>query len=415
MSRRALFRQEAIDFQRQHRQWGHIVLLQPVSTKFLTWAMTAATVIVILFLCVGQYARKETVVGYLAPTAGTAKIFVPQPGFVKQVHVREGDDVGAGEPLLTISTAQIATNGEDVNNTMLDTLTLQRDAIKRQIVAEGQRGTSERNRLTALIEGMGEEISHLEAQASTQADRLKLSEGFVASAEQLTATGAVADIEVKRRQQAALEQKQNLNALRQQTAARRNQLTETRYTLEQLPVTLADKMQTLRNDLSWVDQRVAEVDGRRAYVMRAPIAGRVATLQATEGQRADPKTLQLEIVPRDSALQAELFFPTRAFGFVHDGQPVRILYDAFPYQKFGTYKGRIVAISQTVLTGSDMAGPISLTEPVYRVTAALERQDIDAYGQNVALRPQMLLRADVILERRSLIRWFLGPLLSARM
>jgi membrane fusion protein len=415
VSKRALFRQEALDFQLQHKQWGHVALLQPPSTKLLTWLIAAAIALILLFVWFAQYARKETVAGYLVPSAGTAKIFVPQKGFVKQLHVREGEDVEEGQPLLTISTEQIATGGEDVNNTILDALTLQRDFIKRQITAEERRGTTERDRLNALIQGIGAEISHLESQTALQTERLKLSEGFVASAMQLTAKGAMTDLEFKRREQAVLEQKQNLSALHQQTAARRNQLTETRYTLEQLPVVLEDKLQSLRNDLSAVEQRIAEVNGRRAYVIRAPTAGRVATLQATEGQAADPRHLQLEIVPRDSSLQAELFFPTRAFGFVHPGQEIRILYDAFPYQKFGTYRGSIIKVSRTILTGNDTVGPISLKEPAYRVTAALERPDIDAYGQRIPLQPQMLLRADVILERRSLMSWLLDPLLSARM
>jgi len=415
VSQRALFREEAVEFQHHHRQWGHIALLQPTSTKILTWLIAAAVGVIVVFLCFAQYARKETVVGYLATTAGTAKIFVPQMGFVKQLHVSEGEEVEEGQPLLTVSTDHVATDGEDVNTTILDTLTQQQNFIKRQITAEDQRGVSERGRLQALIAGVGAEISHLEAQEAIQTDRLKLSESFVASATELMAKGAMAALELKRREQAALEQKQNLNALQQQIAARQNQLTENRYALEQLPVVLAEKIQSLRNDLSAVEQRIAETNGRRAYVIRAPTAGRVATLQATEGQRADPKQLQLEIVPRDSTLQAELFFPTRAFGFVRVGQQVRILYDAFPYQKFGTYRAHVVKVSQTILTGNDMSGPVSLREPAYRVTAALERPDIDAYGQKISLQPQMLLRADVILEQRPLMKWLLDPLLSARM
>jgi membrane fusion protein len=48
------------------------------------------------------------------------------------------------------------------------------------------------------------------------------------------------------------------------------------------------------------------------------------------------------------------------------------------------------------------------------VTAALDRPDIDAYGQKVLLQPGMLLKADIILEKRSLMNWLLDPLLSAR-
>ena len=47
--------------------------------------------------------------------------------------------------------------------------------------------------------------------------------------------------------------------------------------------------------------------------------------------------------------------------------------------------------------------------------AALDRPDIDAYGKRVALQPDMLLRADVILEKRTLISWLTNPLRSVRM
>lgn len=138
-------------------------------------------------------------------------------------------------------------------------------------------------------------------------------------------------------------------------------------------------------------------------------------MQAKVGQFADPRRLQMEIIPNDSVLEAELFVPARAIGFVEPGQKVRILYEAFPYQQFGTYGGRVVKVSQTILTGNDASGPLALKEPAYRVTAALDRPDIDAYGKRVPLQADMLLRADIILAKRSLVSWFLDPLLSVRM
>jgi membrane fusion protein len=222
-------------------------------------------------------------------------------------------------------------------------------------------------------------------------------------------------VEFKRRQVQVLEQKQAISALNQQLAARKNQRTETNFTLQQLPTVMAQKVQALRNDLAATDQRIAEIHGRRAYVIRAPTAGRISTLQATVGQNADPQRLQLEIIPEHAVLQAELLVPARAIGFVEAGQPVRILYDAFPYQHFGTYTGHIVKVSQTLLTGADVAGPIALKEPAYRITAALDRADIDANGKKIALQPDMLLKADIILEKRSLVSWLTSPLRGVRM
>src|SRR5918997_6591072 len=121
-SRHALFRQEAIAFQQHHRQWGDVAALQPLSTKVTTWFLVAVAAALIAFLAIAQYARKETALGYLTPTKGTAKIFVPRRGAIRGIHVEEGDTVVEGQPLLTVETDQIAADGSDVNAALLDTL-----------------------------------------------------------------------------------------------------------------------------------------------------------------------------------------------------------------------------------------------------------------------------------------------------
>jgi membrane fusion protein len=411
----SLFRQEAIEFQQHHRQWGELALLQPLSTKIMTWFITTVVAVVLGFLFLGHYARKETVVGYLTPVAGTSKVFIPQQGTITEIYVKEGQEIEKGQPLFAVETSQIAANGQDVNSTMLDTLESQRNLLTNQIAAEQERTKSEQERLTALIGGIETEISQLQAQIELQNEQIRVSDNLVLSVTGLRAKGYISEFEFKQRELAALEQKQKLNSLNQQLASRHNQLTETRYSLHQLPTVMAQKIQSLRSELSTTEQRIAEINGRRAYIIRAGAVGRVSTLQAIVGQFADPRRLQLEIVPSDSVLQAELFVPTRAIGFVRPGQQVKMKYEAFPYQKFGTYTGQIFKVSHTIVTSADAFGPIALREPVYRVTASLERTDIDAYGEKIPLQADMLLSADIILEQRSLVSWLLDPLLSVRM
>src|SRR5438309_4285920 len=132
----ALFRQEAIDFLHQRRSWGEVVSLQPISSTILSWCLAGLVAFILCFLSVAQYARKETVSGYLTPTSGTAKIFVPQQGFIKAIHVKEGQEVAEGDPLLTVVTSQITANGDDVNATVLAVLTQQRNVVERQMAAE---------------------------------------------------------------------------------------------------------------------------------------------------------------------------------------------------------------------------------------------------------------------------------------
>lgn len=409
-----IFRREALEFQQYQRQWGEIVLLQPVSSKLLAWSLAAAVALAIAFLSMAQYARKDTAVGYLTPTAGTAKVLAPQQGVIKNVYVTEGQEVQEGEPLLRVATNQVADDGEDVNAAMLGILTTQKAALSGQIAAEEQRTASERERLTASLSTLVSEASRLNEQVSMQELRIQIGESLVSVAAKLSSKGVMSDLELKRREDTVLEDKQKLASLGQQTASLQDRINETRYSLEQLSTIMASKLQPLRNDLASAEQRIAEINGRRAYVVRAPITGRVSLVQAHVGQAVDPQRLQLEIVPANSVLQAQLFIPARAAGFVRVGQRVRILYDAFPYQKFGTYGGRITEVSQTILTSSDVSGPITLREPAYKVVAALDHPDIETRDTKIPLRPDMLLKADIILEKRTLMSWLVEPLLSTR-
>src|SRR5688572_29092735 len=137
MSRQpALFRQEAIDFQQHQQRWGDVASLQPLSTKVTTWFLITVAGTLIAFLLTAQYARKATALGYLTPTKGTAKIFVPRRGAIREVHVSEGDEVVEGQPLLTVETDQIAADGSDVNAALLDTLSAQKELLSRNIDAE---------------------------------------------------------------------------------------------------------------------------------------------------------------------------------------------------------------------------------------------------------------------------------------
>ncbi|HYZ32594.1 MAG TPA: HlyD family efflux transporter periplasmic adaptor subunit [Crenalkalicoccus sp.] len=411
-----LFRQEVIAFLEEERQWGRVVPLRAMPGVLHFWMTLCAALAIVVFLAFAQYARKERVPGFLTPAAGTARIVPPQAGTVSAVFVQQGQLVEAGQPLLSVNTGQISADGQDVNTTILATLVLQRDSLSRQIVAEEQRTISERERLTSQIHGLETELQHMQARMTIQTQRVEVLKRLLATALQLGQKGFMSELEQRRREESLLAAQQGYSELAQQMIERQGRLTEARYQLQQLPTTMAEKTQPLRNELSATEQRITEVNGRRAYVIRAPVAGRIATLQASVGQPANPQKMQLMIVPKDSPLTAELYIPARAIGFIHVGQDVRIRYDAFPYQHFGSYRGHIAAVSESMVTGDDLAGgPIKLKEAAYRAVVALDRPDIDAYGKRMPLQPDMLLNADVILDRRSLVDWILNPLLSTRL
>jgi len=141
-AKRPLFRQEVVDFQQFDRQWGRVVPMQPARVRLTVWFIIGAAAAVIAFLFIAQYARKETVAGYLMPVGGTARVFPNQSGTVSALYVQQGQAVEEGQPLLAVTTAQIAANGEDVNAAILATLAQQKGSLTRH----RQRGAPHRLR-----------------------------------------------------------------------------------------------------------------------------------------------------------------------------------------------------------------------------------------------------------------------------
>ena len=101
-------------------------------------------------------------------------------------------------------------------------------------------------------------------------------------------------------------------------------------------------------------------------------------------------------------------------GNVKKGQVSRLRFDAFPYQRFGFVESQIVRIDRALITPNEIQLPIALKEPVYRLRAKLSKQQMHAYGTTFELKSGMLLEADIMLEKRSLIEWILEPIYSLK-
>ncbi|MGK3796914.1 hypothetical protein, partial [Enterococcus faecium] len=85
---------------------------------------------------------------------------------------------------------------------------------------------------------------------------------------------------------------------------------------------------------------------------------------------------------------------------------------AFPYERFGSFKGTVRAVSRVALDPRQLDAPFKVDEPVYRVSVTPEKQRVNGYGEVVKLQPGMTLSANIILERRSFLEWILEPLNS---
>ena len=64
----------------------------------------------------------------------------------------------------------------------------------------------------------------------------------------------------------------------------------------------------------------------------------------------------MTLVPAGARLEARLYGPSRAIGFVRPGQRVLLRYEAFPHQKFGQYEGVVRSVSRSTVGPAELAG-----------------------------------------------------------
>jgi membrane fusion protein len=411
----ALFRQEVLRRQSE-AAIGETMRIVPISHAAFTALLVGIITLALLYAAFAGYSRKETVQGFISPSRGVVRVVASRVGTITEVLVNEGELVTEDQVLFRVVAEETSVSGVGADTAILEALRQQRAVLEDQIRNEATHEKSESERLQTLLRGLKAEAAQLESQRGIQAERAQSARAFFDEIAPYKDRGFIRADTYQSRLQTALSEEQSLASIDERLSAKRSELHQAEINLDRLPIDSADRLANLQRTLYDVAQHSAETEGRRRYIVRAPMAGQVTSVLATVGRTVDPRSSMLSIVPTDSHFQAELFVPARAIGFVAPGQTVRLLYDAFPFQRFGSYNGTVESVAATMLAPSELPEPVAglIKEPVYRVKVSLERQTVDAFGREVPLQPDMTLRADIILEKRSLIEWLLEPLLSVR-
>ena len=351
--------------------------------------------------------------GWLAPSGGLIRLEARQGGIVEAVHVREGDVVRAGQPIVTVRLSQ-ALEGGDSYDALKQSLRTQIEAASSRARSARAAFAAERTQLIARRNLLSRELVQARRRASLQQDRITLARSEVERAEALSRQGHLPRRELETRQAALLSMEQEHAQLTGTALSYEREIGETNARLAAISIDIQTTDADAASALAGLEQQQTNTEAQSAYVVVATVNGRVAALPVHRGQSVPVSAAVAVITAGDTALEAELYAPSRAAGFIREGQSVRLMYQAFPYQKFGAGEGQVSSVSHTVLGPAEVAIPgIQLQEPVFRVRVKLSRDQVTAYSQSIPLQPGMLLTADVVIDRRSLLEWLLDPLYAA--
>jgi len=404
---RNLFRQEAIDAQRE-KYLGETTLARPVAYWVYTLLAAAIALVIVAVAIWGEYTRRERVEGYLALDVGAARVLIPDPGRVAELLIKEGDEVTAGAPIARI------TYDRSTAETSATELASRRNLLEREQQQVKELGEQQVAQVRKRVKDLEGELAQADREIRLQEERVRSAREQAARFQQLAKEKFVSDLVAKQKQDEVTDQEIKLQALRRTRSQVDRDLSAAKMEEPSIQLKSRGQVDQVSRQLSELQESLAGAEARRETVIKAPVSGTVTNIAVVRGQSVPADTPLATVLPKGSGLHVELLVPSRAIGFIQKGQQVVLRYEAFPHERFGQYGGTVLEISRNVWAPGDKIGPLTVKEPVYRVDVKLERQSVAALGAEIALRPGMLVNADILLERRTLLEWLFEPVLQLR-
>lgn len=413
----SLFRAEALEA-KSHNAFGNLRLGRSLSGWLITTIVLALAAALFAFGLYGEASRKTRVVGLLLPSGGAINLTAPVGGRLQRVGAIEGQVVHAGDALFVIDLDHQSASGVTaalVANQLQTRLASLVDERRQRQAQAALRHAA----LTERLRNLASEKAKLDEEITLQSRRKTLAQTTLAQQENLAAARFISSAHLNQAQEQLIDQDARFAGLeRQRISLKRDQIALAAE-LAQVDGVLANELASLDRSSASLEQDIAENAARREVVITASHAGRVTASPFTVGQTVQAGQSLASLQPAGTELEAQLYAPSRAIGFVQNGQAALLRLDAYPYQKFGLQNATVSSVSESALAPNELPPAVQARygarlsgEALYRITLRLARQSIAVYGKEEALKSGLAVEADIVQERRKLIEWVFEPILA---
>jgi membrane fusion protein len=408
-----LFRHDAIARQQQ-KFYGSILLARPLSFVFLTGFFVIVAATIILFFFMFGFTRKEAVPGVLIPENGLIRVYTPQAGVLVERKAQNGQAVVQGDILFIISGERASSSKGDTQSAIGRSLNTRIEKLQTEMTQQQAQTLQQQAALVRRRHELNGQIEHIGNEIALQQKRLQIAETAAQRFSDLKQSNFVSEAQVQDKLAEMLDQQARLRTLERSLAGIQMDVTQVDSEILTQPLKARREVLSLERGIAEIEQGVVQNEALRQIVVRAPKSGIVTGAIGEPGQVLNTNQILAALIPAGEKLEAELYAPSRAIGFIKPGMKVLLRYQAFPYQKFGQYTGTVSDISNTTINATEIGLPFaydpSTTDPLYRIRVRLDHANVTAYGKTEELKSGMQLDASLVLEYRKLFEWVIEPL-----
>lgn len=150
--------------------------------------------------------------------------------------------------------------------------------------------------------------------------------------------------------------------------------------------------------------RFENIDKDNFLLISAPVDGVITDVTSTQpGDKVQANTPLGGIAPKDARPVLKIEIAERDRGFLREGQPVKLKFSAFPYQRYGLIEGTLNFIAPATKLSPQTK------QPVYEGRVTLAQEHYIVADTKYPLRYGMSATAEVVVRERRLIDLALDP------
>ncbi|WP_347403287.1 HlyD family type I secretion periplasmic adaptor subunit [Pandoraea sp. LA3] len=397
-------------------------------------------VAVLLTAIVGRLDIVATAKGKLIPS-DRVKIIQPAiTGVVRRIDVRDGQRVTGGQSLVVLDATQAAADAHKAKTSKVDAaLTAAR---ARALLISVKAGThpqlepvddaseTQQREAQSFANGSFDEYVNKLSSARAELDRrqaelatnLRVLEKLSATAplmrqeandyRELARDRYVSQHDYLEKERAAIEREHELAAqkshCRELSSAVTQQQSIVAQTVAQFRREQLDELDKATHQFTQNQDDQTKAETRQNLLtLSAPVDGTVQQLAVhTVGGVVTTAQALMEIVP-DDAIEVEANVENKDIGFVKEGQIAVVKFDAFPYTRYGFMEGRVISVSNDAVQDKGRKGEMTF---LARIKLPSGHMKVD--GKSINLTPGMSAVVEIKTGRRSVIGYFMEPLLQ---